>query len=88
MQAIFPRRQFEHGDSLSQRTFRARHTAQLRRFGPGVRAGVGAGAGADGSLLTGAGVVVAFCSEGEMVTGGSCDMDGVVYRIRKYLAQR
>ena len=32
MQAIFARRQFEHGDCLSQRTLRARHTWQLRPF--------------------------------------------------------
>ena len=27
---MFARRQFEHGDNLSQRTFRVRHTTQLR----------------------------------------------------------
>jgi hypothetical protein len=31
--AIFARRQLEHGDNLSQRTFRERHTTQLRGFG-------------------------------------------------------
>ena len=30
--AIFARRQFEHGDFLSQRTLRLRHTTQLRNF--------------------------------------------------------
>lgn len=30
--AMFARRQFEHGDDLSQRTFRLRHTIQLRSF--------------------------------------------------------
>jgi hypothetical protein len=32
-QAIFARRQLEHGDSLSQRTLRLRQTTQLRSFG-------------------------------------------------------
>lgn len=36
---IFARRQFEHGDSLSQRTFRERQTTQLRRFGAVAGAG-------------------------------------------------
>ncbi|KAF3390312.1 hypothetical protein F1880_009099 [Penicillium rolfsii] len=30
---MFARRQFEQGDCLSQRTFRVRHTTQLRGFG-------------------------------------------------------
>lgn len=33
MQAIFARRQFEHGDCLSHRTLRFRHTTQLRNLG-------------------------------------------------------
>jgi hypothetical protein len=67
MQAIFARRQLEHGDSLSQRTFRVRHTTQLRSFG------------ADELLRPDAGDV-AFFSETEeapaleIVTGGTCDM--------------
>ncbi len=32
-QGIFARRHVEHGDSLSQRTFRVRQTTQLRSFG-------------------------------------------------------
>lgn len=35
-QAIFARRQLEHGDCLSHRTLRVRHTMQLRLFGLGV----------------------------------------------------
>lgn len=35
MQAIFARRQLEHGDNLSQRTFLHRQTTQLRNFGAG-----------------------------------------------------
>jgi hypothetical protein len=40
---MFARRQFEHGDSLSQRTLRLRHTTQLRNLdamgGPPWQAG-------------------------------------------------
>lgn len=53
-QAMFARRQLEHGDSLSQRTFRVRHTTQLRSFC------AGAGAGADIGLPAEAGEVVLF----------------------------
>jgi hypothetical protein len=45
MQAIFARRQFEQGDCLSQRTFRLRHTTQLR----GLRVRPAPGVDADGS---------------------------------------
>jgi hypothetical protein len=36
--AIFARRQLEHGDNLSQRTFRLRQVTQLRSFGVGAGA--------------------------------------------------
>lgn len=52
-QGILARRQFEHGDCLSQRTLRLRHTTQLRSLGAAEDAdvvGAGADAGADGSL--------------------------------------
>ena len=42
IQAMFARRQLEHGDCLSQRTLRERHTTQLRKFGFGAAFG-GAG---------------------------------------------
>jgi hypothetical protein len=46
-QAMFARRQLEHaGDCLSQRTFRLRHTTQLRDFDP-----LDAGARADDGVL-------------------------------------
>jgi hypothetical protein len=38
-QGIFARRQLEHGDCLSQRTLRRRHTTQLCNFGADVIAG-------------------------------------------------
>jgi hypothetical protein len=53
-QAIFARRQFEHGDRLSQRTLRLRHTMQLRNLG--------GGAGGDDGVLADAGEF-AFFSE-------------------------
>jgi hypothetical protein len=40
MQAIFARRQLEHGDNLSQRTFRLRQVTQLRNFGVGTGADI------------------------------------------------
>ncbi len=46
-QAILARRQLEHGDCLSQRTFRVRHTVQDRGFV------AGAGPGADGGNVGG-----------------------------------
>jgi len=36
IQAMFARRQLEHGNCLSQRTLRLRHTTQLRSFDAGV----------------------------------------------------
>ena len=71
---MFARQQFEHGESLSQRTFRERQTTQLRAL-------------KDGLLLLDAGNV-AFSSEGEaealagdagvaaaeIVTGGTCNI--------------
>lgn len=65
-QAIFARWQLEHGDCLSQRTFLVRHTTQLRRFGTGTDAGADE---------------LAFFSEGEIVTGGTCDMMEVDNRL-------
>lgn len=68
MQAMSARRQFEHGDSLSQRTLRLRHTTQLRSFD----------AGADEVLADAS--EVAFLSELEAeatiaaVTADTCDM--------------
>jgi len=65
---MFARRQVEHGDCLSQRTLRLRHTTQLRSFGADA-AGVVADAGE-----------VAFFSEPGLdaamatVTAGTCDM--------------
>lgn len=65
-QAIFARRQFEHGDCLSQRTLRLRHTMQLRNFD-------------DDELLADT-AEVAFFSEFESeapagtVTAATCDM--------------
>lgn len=53
-QAIFALRQLEHGDCLSQRTLRLRHTTQLRNFDDG--------AGADNRVPADAGEV-AFFSE-------------------------
>ena len=53
-QATFARLQLEHGDCLSQRTLRLRHTTQLRNFE--------ASAGADDGVLADAGEV-AFFSE-------------------------
>lgn len=47
-QAIFARRQLEQGDCLSQRTFRLRHTTQLR----GLEVRPAPGVDADGSLFT------------------------------------
>jgi hypothetical protein len=74
-QAIFARRQLEHGDSLSQRTFRERHLTQLRSFG------AGAGAGADELLPPDAGDVAFFSeakaeaqAEAPALTGGTCAM--------------
>ena len=70
-QVIFARRQFEHGDCLSQRTLRLRHTIQLRNFG--------AHAVVDDGVLVDTGEV-AFFSElaPEAVTGAVaavvCDM--------------
>lgn len=77
---MFARRQLEQGDSLSQRTFRVRHTAQLRSFVAGADAGV------DKLLPADAGDV-AFFSDAEAeaptlaggvasknVTDGTCDM--------------
>ena len=82
-QSMFARRQLEHGDCLSQRTFRVRQTTQLRSFGPGVDVD------AVEWLLTDEGDV-AFFSEGEteesppvapedpvaadILTDGICDM--------------
>ena len=40
-QAMPARRQLEHGESLSQRTFRDRQTTQLRGFDAGPAAGPG-----------------------------------------------
>lgn len=55
-QAILARRQLEHGDVLSQRTFRRRQTAQLRDFGLSAETDAGPARAA-------AGVDVAFFSE-------------------------
>jgi hypothetical protein len=79
-QAMFAWRQLEHGDCLSQRTLRLRHTTQLRNFS--------AGAGADDRVLADADEV-AFFSElkaeappsalpggvaTDTVAAGTCDM--------------
>jgi hypothetical protein len=61
-QAIFARRQLEHGDCLSQRTLRLRHTTQLRNFG--------AGAGADDGFLSEPEAEAAT----DAVTAATCDM--------------
>ena len=80
MHVIFARRQLEQGDNLSQRTFRVRHTTQLRSFGEG------AGGGTDKLLLADARDVAVFSEGeaeapilgrgivGECVTRGACDM--------------
>ena len=85
-QARFALRQVEHGDSLSQRTFRVRHTTQLRSFGAGAGVDAGTGAGADKLLVPDAGDVAYFSEAeakvpalagsvaAEIVTGGTCDM--------------
>jgi hypothetical protein len=60
VQAILARRQLEHGDCLSQRTLRLRHTTQLRNFG--------LGAGADeGSLANGGEVALLSGCEADML---------------------
>lgn len=87
--AILARRQVEHGDNLSQRTFRLRQTTQLRSFGAGagVDAEAATGTGSDAGIGTDPEPVdLALFSEAEgesagpglpdaeNVAGGICDM--------------
>ncbi len=70
-QAIFARRQFEHGDCLSQRTLRLRHVTQLRSFGVGF----GVGFGPEDGVFVEVGELALFsASKAETVTSGRCDM--------------
>lgn len=70
MQAILARRQLEHGDRLSQRTFRVRHTTQLRGCAnEGDVAFFSEGEAEEAPVLAGGVAVTA-----EIVTGGTCDM--------------
>lgn len=69
-QAIFARRHLEHGDSLSQRTFRVLHAIQLRSCADeGDVIFFPEGEAKEAPALAGGAGVAA-----EIVTGGTCDM--------------
>lgn len=73
IQAMFARRQFEHGDCLSHRTLRARHTTQERNFGAEVLVGAVDGFIGDASdIASFSGLEARSCPES--LTAASCDM--------------
>ena len=67
-QAMFARRQFEHGDVLSHRTLRVRHVTQLRSLGAGGPTDAGVG---EAVALPPEAPEFAFFSEADAETGMS-----------------